>query len=89
MNFHEKPNKKLFSTADLARKTSDVLHAASQRPVVITQRNKPRFVMMSLETFDRLNPQKAYGTQEVPDEVAAWLLPALDKIAEGDFGDDE
>lgn len=74
---------KTFSTAELVRKTGDVTHAASQAPVAITQHKKRRFVMMSVEMFERLNPQRAYLVEETPDEVAEWLLPALDKIAAG------
>ena len=83
---------KTFSTAELTRKIGDVTHAASSAPVSITQHNKPRFVLMSAEMFARyqaLNPQRAYGVEETPDEVADWLLPALEKFArgEGDYDD--
>jgi PHD/YefM family antitoxin component YafN of YafNO toxin-antitoxin module len=72
---------KSFSTAELARKTGDVTHAASQAPIAITQHKKTRLVMMSYEMFERLNPQRSYGVEDTPDEVAEWLLPALDEIA--------
>ncbi len=85
MNVHDKPWMKSFSTAELARKTGDVTHAASQAPIAITQHKKPRFVMMSVEMFERLNPQRSYGVDEIPDDILEWLLPGLDKIASGDF----
>ena len=79
---------KTFSTGDLSRKIGDVTHAASQAPVTITQHNKPRYVMMSVEAFQRLDPQRAYRVEETPDDVAAWLLPALDDLARGGFHED-
>jgi prevent-host-death family protein len=85
MTVHEKNWMKSFSTAELARKTGDVTHAASQAPISITQHNKPRFVMMSVEMFEKMNPQRAYGVDEIPDEILDWLLPGLEKIASGDF----
>jgi antitoxin Phd len=89
MNFHEKSKSGgPFSTADLARKTGDVLHAATQGPVAITKNGKPRFVLMSVEVFDRINPQKNFGTNEVPEDVIKWLLPALERAANGEgYGD--
>ena len=72
---------KSFSTGDLSRKIGDVTHAASQAPVTITQHNKPRYVMMSVETFQRLNPRRVYGVDEVPDEIAEWLVPQLEAFA--------
>jgi prevent-host-death family protein len=80
---------KQFSTADLARRVGDVTHAASQAPVTITHHNKPRYVLMSVEAFERLNPQRAYSIDDIPDEVAEWLLPGLDKLASGDFDYEE
>lgn len=85
MNMPDKPWMKLFSTAELARKTGDVTHAASQAPVAITQHKKPRFVLMSVEMFERLNPQRSYGVNEIPGEILEWLVPGLERIAGGDF----
>ena len=89
MNYQTKPSKRQFSTAELARKIGDVTFAASQGPVTITHHNKPRYVMLSVEDFEKINPQKAYKAADTPDQVAEWLLPALDKIASGDFSYDE
>lgn len=89
MNYQTKSKTRRFSTAELARKVGDVTHAASQAPVMITHHNKPRYVLMSIEDFEKINPQKAYRADETPDEIAEWLLPALDRIAAGDFEYDE
>lgn len=75
---------KSFSTGDLSRKIGDVTHAASQAPISITQHNKPRYVMMSVETFQQLNPRRVYASDNVPAEISDWLLPQLEAFARGE-----
>jgi prevent-host-death family protein len=43
---------KSFSTGDLSRKIGDVTHTARHAPIVITQHNKPRFVLMTIEAYE-------------------------------------
>ena len=83
---------KTFSTGDLSRKIGDVTHAASQAPVTITQHNKPRYVMMSVETFESIsripkNPRRVIRTDDPPDDILEWLLPQLEGFAENDSYD--
>jgi prevent-host-death family protein len=80
---------KSFSTGDLSRKIGDVTHAASEAPIEITQHNKPRYVMMSVEMFQRLNPRRAFGVEDVPDEIAKWLVPQLEAFGRGEGGYEE
>jgi prevent-host-death family protein len=75
---------KSFSTGDLSRKIGDVTHAASQAPITITQHNKPRYVMMSVETFHRLDPRRVYSVDNTPPEIADWLVPQLEAFARGE-----
>lgn len=94
MNMPDRSRMKLFSTAELARRTGDVTHAASKAPVTITHHSKPRFVMMSIDDFEALiarpaDPRVAIKTDETPPEIAAWLLPALERLASGEGYDDE
>ena len=58
-----------YSTSDLSRKSGDIIARALQAPVTITQRGKPRLIMMSLEEYNRLRGKAA----EKP--AAAPLLP--------------
>lgn len=90
MNYHDRTDKSRgpFSAAELARHTGDVLHAAAVGPVAITKNGKSRFVIMSKETFDRINPQKSYSVEDTPEEVLEWLLPALERVANGEGYDD-
>ena len=43
-----------YSTSDLSRKSGDIIAAALRRPVTITQRNKPRLMLLSIEDYRRL-----------------------------------
>ena len=83
---------KSFSTGDLSRKIGDVTHAASQAPISITQHNKPRYIMMSVEAFESIsrapkNPRRVIRTDNPPDDVLEWLLPQLEGFAENDTYD--
>jgi PHD/YefM family antitoxin component YafN of YafNO toxin-antitoxin module len=80
---------KKFSMHDLSRKIGTVTKAASKAPIMITKNNHPLYVMMSLQTFNRLNPQRVYAVDNTPPEIAAWLLPQLDAIARGESGNDD
>ncbi len=78
---------KSFSTGDLSRKIGDVTHAASHAPITITQHNKPRYVLMSVETFESIiskpkNPRRVIRADNPPDDVLEWLLPNLEGFAE-------
>jgi len=43
-----------YSTSDLSRKSGDIIAEALRRPVTITQRNKPRLVLLSIEDYRKL-----------------------------------
>lgn len=62
-----------YSTSDLSRKSGDIIAAALRRPVTITQRNKPRLVLLSIEDFRRLTAKadasKAGRLETMPDEL--------------------
>jgi hypothetical protein len=77
-----------FRSHNLNRAFAVVTHAASHAPIGITQHRKQRFVMMSVvhheaPTADR---RQAYPADAVPADVAPWLVPALEALADG--GDD-
>jgi prevent-host-death family protein len=76
-----------FSTSDLSRKSGDIIAEALRHPVTITQRNKPRLVLMNVEDYEKLvraaDPRRAYRTEEAPDEIRDLLLSTVDEILEG------
>jgi prevent-host-death family protein len=82
MNYHSK-RRRIFSTADLSRHIGDVTHAASEAPVMITHHSKPRYVLMSLEDFERINPQKSYSVEDMPGDLAQAMIDAIDVFLDG------
>jgi prevent-host-death family protein len=62
-----------YSTSDLSRKSGDIIAAALRRPVIITQRNKPRLVLLSIEDYRHLtaraDTRKAGRLETMPDEL--------------------
>ena len=71
-----------FTTSDLSRKSGDIIAEAMRAPVTITQRNKPRLVLMNIEDFERLrahgDTRKAYRIEDMPDELVKEIEAALD-----------
>ena len=43
-----------FTSTELANKTGDVLAAAAQEPMIIQRHGKARYVLLSVEQFERL-----------------------------------
>lgn len=43
-----------YSTSDLSRKSGDIIAEALRHPVTITQRNKPRLVLLNIDDYERL-----------------------------------
>lgn len=70
-----------YSTSDLSRKAGDIIADAIRHPVTITQRNKPRLVLLSIEDYRRLTEladTRTAGTietmpTELFDEIKAEL----------------
>ena len=70
-----------YSTSDLSRKSGDIIAAALRKPVTITQRNKPRLVLLSIEDYRRLTARaetRKTGTLEtMPDALFEDLKGAV------------
>jgi len=77
-----------YSTSDLSRKSGDIIAEALRRPVTITQRNKPRLVMLSIEDYRHLvacgDSRKAGTLADMPDADFAALRRAVDAYAAED-----
>lgn len=78
-----------YSTSDLSRKSGDIIAEALRHPVTITQRNKPRLVLLNIEDYQRLTKQsdrRISGTIEtISDELFAEFENAVETYA----GEDE
>lgn len=71
-----------YSTSDLSRKSGDIIADALRRPVTITQRNKPRLVLLSIEDYRRLTERadirKAGTLESMPDDVFDRFQAAIE-----------
>lgn len=69
-----------YSTSDLSRKSGDIIAEALRRPVTITQRNKPRLVLLSIEDYRKLtaraDTRKAGRLESMPDDLFEGLKEA-------------
>lgn len=73
-----------FTTVELDKNIGDIKAVAAREPVIITEHRKDRFVMMSIEDFERLrkagDPQRALGAGETPLDIAAPFLAEIDRV---------
>jgi prevent-host-death family protein len=78
-----------YTTSDLSRKSGDIIAEALRNPVTITQRNKPRLVLLSIEDYRRLtvraDTRKVGTLGTMPDDDFADFRRAAESYAaEGD-----
>ncbi|MDK4732044.1 type II toxin-antitoxin system prevent-host-death family antitoxin [Rhizobium sp. CNPSo 3490] len=77
-----------YSTSDLSRKSGDIIAEALRHPVTITQRNKPRLVLLNIEDYRRLmrqSDQRTVGTIEtMSNELFAEFEKAVEAFADED-----
>jgi prevent-host-death family protein len=75
-----------YSTSDLSRKSGDIIAEALRHPVTITQRNKPRLVLLNIEDYRRLKARadtRHSGTIEtMPAALLDEVEAAVDSYAE-------
>ena len=77
-----------YSTSDLSSKSGDIIAEALRHPVTITQRNKPRLVLLNIEDYERLMRQsdvRSVGTIEtMSDELFDEFERAVDNYVNKD-----
>jgi prevent-host-death family protein len=77
-----------YTTSDLSRKSGDIIAEALRHPVTITQRNKPRLVLLNIDDYERLmrqsNSRSVVTLQTMPDELFAEFEEAVDAYAHAD-----
>lgn len=70
-----------FSTSDLSRKSGDIIAQALRAPVTITQRNKPRLVLLSVEDYRdllaRADTRRSGTIETMPDALLAEVEQAV------------
>ena len=71
-----------YSTSDLSRKSGDIIADALRSPVTITQRRKPRLVLLNIEDYRRLTARadtRTVGTLDtMPDSLFEDFVSAID-----------
>jgi prevent-host-death family protein len=78
-----------FTTADLNKHVGSVTEAAMREPVVITHHRRPRFVLMSVESYKQLAEQQPDRRQRftldtIPDDLREGLLALADSYENTD-----
>ena len=75
-------NASSYTTSDLSRKSGDIIAEALRRPVTITQRNKPRLVILNIEDYEKLlkrSDTRSVGTLEtMPDDLLSEFESAVE-----------
>jgi prevent-host-death family protein len=70
-----------YSTSDLSRKSGDIIAEALRRPVTITQRNKPRLVLLSIEDYRKLvtraDTRNTGRLETMPDDLFEGMKEAI------------
>ena len=88
------PDPQHFPAPDLARRTGDVLDAAARSPVTITRHRKPRYVLMSVERYERLTgggeTRQTHTLDDMPDALRAEMVAALERdLADSDAAQED
>jgi prevent-host-death family protein len=77
-----------YTTSDLSRKSGDIIAEALRHPITITQRSKPRLVLLSIEDYQRLRHRadtRVSGTLEtMPDSLLTEVEDAVAAYADSD-----
>ncbi|PVE49792.1 type II toxin-antitoxin system prevent-host-death family antitoxin [Rhizobium rhizogenes] len=77
---------KSYTTSDLSRKSGDIIAEALRHPVTITQRNKPRLVLLNIEDYECLMRRSDLRLVDTIDSMSEALLDefeaAVDAYAE-------
>jgi prevent-host-death family protein len=71
----------MFRSQDLQRQASVIQEAAMTEPVIITYHDRPRFVLMTMQEYDRLRGRRRQvdAVTELPG-VVAQQIEALAQI---------
>ncbi|MBW7921163.1 MAG: type II toxin-antitoxin system prevent-host-death family antitoxin [Rubellimicrobium sp.] len=78
---------KHFPSSAITRDSGELLHSADTAPVAITRYSRPRYVLMTMEHYERLvapgDTRRSFAVKDMPDDMAALLEKGL-----GDYLDE-
>lgn len=77
-----------FTTSDLSRKSGDIIAEALRHPVTITQRSKPRLVLLNIEDYRRLRAQADARRVGTVDTMPASLMMEVEAAVQDYAADD-
>ncbi len=78
-----------YTTSDLSRKSGDIIAEALRHPVTITQRNKPRLVLLNIEDYQRLMKNSDSRSVGTIDAISDQFLEEFETAVDAYAGEDE
>ncbi|TCQ97981.1 type II toxin-antitoxin system prevent-host-death family antitoxin [Neorhizobium sp. JUb45] len=77
-----------YTTGDLLRKSRDIIAEALRHPVTITQRSKPRLVILNIDDYERLmrraDARSVWTINTMSNGLVAEMERAVDQYADDD-----
>lgn len=74
---------KKYPSADITRKSGEILETALRAPVAITKYRRTKYVLMSAEHYEALTKRQetreVFEISTVPEDVRAEMLEGIDK----------
>jgi prevent-host-death family protein len=75
-----------YSTSDLSRKSGDIIAEALRRPVTITQRGKPRLMIVRIDDYERMraasDTRRHFRLDAMPDDLSQQFDEAVARLAD-------
>jgi len=78
-----------YTTSDLSRKSGDIIAEALRHPVTITQRSKPRLVILNIDDYERLMKGADARAIGSIDTMSDALFADMERAVEQYAADDE
>jgi len=78
-----------YTTSDLSRKSGDIIAEALRHPVTITQRSKPRLVILNIDDYERLMKDADARATGSIDTLSDALFADIERAVEQYADDDE
>ncbi len=78
-----------YTTSDLSRKSGDIIAEALRHPVTITQRSKPRLVILNIDDYERLMRGADARSVGTIDTMSDALFTDMERAVDQYAADDE
>lgn len=78
----------VFTTSDMSRRSGDIIAEAIRQPVTITQRDKPRLVILNVEEFEKMarsaDHRRVLTPETIDEELVRKMEIAVEEYANGE-----